>query len=152
MAGIGAVIAALGIIGVIYGLFMRAKVGRVSGAPFVKTGDAAANASMAGPKGAISVEGNVECPQPLVAPCSGIPCLHYERTVTGHWKDGEESKSKEYLREKRAADFALNDGSGPVRVRAEEGGDFEPSEKTFDETKKEGFFADLKNAVGKGEP
>jgi hypothetical protein len=37
-------------------------------------------------------------------------------------------------------------------VAAQEGGDYEPLEKLFEETKKEGFFADLKNAVGKKEP
>jgi hypothetical protein len=152
MAGIGVLITAIGIIALIYGLIMRAKVGRVSGAPFVKTGEATSNPSVAGPKGAVSVEGAVECPQPLLSPCSGTPCLHYELKVVGYWKDGDATKSKDYVHEKRGAAFALNDGSGSVPVRADQGGDFEPLEKTFDETKKEGFFADLKNALGKGQP
>ena len=48
-----------------------------------------------------------------------------------------------------SADFTIDDGSGAVKVDASKGGDFDDVlEKTFDQTKKEGFFADLKNAVG----
>jgi hypothetical protein len=37
-------------------------------------------------------------------------------------------------------------------IDAAGGGDYDDIQKTFDETKKEGFFADLKNAVGTAEP
>jgi hypothetical protein len=150
MAGVGVLLAALGIIGIIYGFIMRAKVGRVAGAPFVKTGQAT-NPGAAAPNGAVSVEGNVECPQPLLSPCTHTPCLYYELKVVGYWKQGETAKSKNYVDEKRGTAFSLNDGSGAISVLAGEGGDFEPMERTFNETKKEGFLADLKSAVGKGE-
>lgn len=38
-----------------------------------------------------------------------------------------------------------------VATTARQGGDFEPYKKTFEETKKEGFLADLKSAVGRNE-
>ena len=71
--------------------------------------------------------------------------------MEGFWKEGETDKSKEYVLEKVAAPFALNDGSGSIMIDASKGGDFD-MKQTFDETKKEGFFADLKNAMGKGAP
>lgn len=153
MGGIGIILVVLGIIGLIWGLMQKFKAGRLSKAPFVKTGDAASKGdSVAGEKGAISVEGNVKCDQPLLSPVTGTPCLYYELKVIGTWKDGDSNQSKDYVDEKQAATFTLDDGTGGVKIVAGKGGDFEPMEKTFDETKKEGFFADLKNAVGKGQP
>ncbi len=153
MGALGALLVVVGIIGLIYGAMQKFKAGRLSKAPFVKTGDASSKgAAVAGEKGAISVEGNVKCDQPLVSPVTGTPCLYYELKVIGTWKEGDSNQSKDYVDEKAAASFTLDDGSGAVKVDAAKGGDFDPLEKTFDETKKEGFFADLKNAVGKGEP
>ncbi|RYE79629.1 MAG: hypothetical protein EOO74_03425, partial [Myxococcales bacterium] len=75
---IGMVAVALGLIGVIWGIFQKIQAGRVLDAPLVKTGDAAARgAQVASPKGALSVEGEVRCGQPLTAPVSGAPCLWY---------------------------------------------------------------------------
>jgi hypothetical protein len=135
MVQIALVLISLGILGVILGIFQKAKAGRVSGAPLVKTGQAAAQgAAAANPKGGISAEGNVVCPQPLISPVTGVPCLYYQLTVTASWKDGDTQKRKELTKEKRAAQFALDDGSGPVWVDAREGGDFEPTQKK-EETK-----------------
>jgi hypothetical protein len=135
LMGIGVLVAALGIIGLVYGLIMRSRAGRVTDAPFVKTGEAAAKGAAAGnAKGAISAEGNVTCPQPLVAPVSGKTCLYYEIKVTAEWKDGDTHKSKELSHEKQAARFAIDDGTGPVWIDAAKGGDFEPEEKK-EETK-----------------
>jgi hypothetical protein len=135
LVGIGLLLAAIGIIGLVYAVIMRMRAARVSDAPFVKTGEAAAKGmAAANPKGAISAEGNVSCPQPLVAPMSGKTCLFYEIKVTAEWKDGDTNKTKEISKEKRAAQFSIDDGSGPVWVDAKEGGDFEPSE-TKSETK-----------------
>jgi hypothetical protein len=83
---------------------------------------------------------------------TGTECLYYELKVVGKWKEGDSEKSKDYVDEKSAAQFTVDDGSGSIRIDASKGGDFDCMEKTFDETKKEGFFADLKGAVGKGEP
>jgi len=153
MAFVAIIATTLGLIFVIYGLFQRYKAGRLLKAPFASTGDVASRGSaVADPKGAVSVQGEVKCAAPLIAPASGTPCLYYELKVVGKWKDGDSTQSKDYVDEKRCAEFTLDDGSGAVRIDASEGGDFEPFEKTFEQTKKEGFFADLKNAVGKKEP
>ncbi len=150
MGAIAAILIAGAIIAFIIGGFLKYKGGRISKAPFVPTGQAT-DPSKADPKGTLSVEGNVECPQPLVSPASGTPCLYYELKVVGTWKQGDSTKSKDYVVEKVAAPFTLNDGSGAIPIDASQGGDFD-LKKTFDETKSEGFFADLKNAVGTPEP
>ncbi len=152
MAQAAAVLIGLGIIALIVGAFYKYKSARLASAPLVSTGDASRNgAGVAGAKGAISVQGNVLLQQPLVAPCSGKQCLYFEVEVMGHWKEGDSNKSKSYAKEKRAAQFALDDGSGAVPILAEKGGDFD-MEQSFSETKKEGFFDDLKAIVGKGQP
>ncbi|MFK7984943.1 MAG: GIDE domain-containing protein [Sandaracinaceae bacterium] len=138
------------IVALIVGGFLKYKGGRLSKAPFVPTGQAG-NAANADPKGTISTQGTVECPQPLISPVTGTPCLYYKLEVIGHWKAGDTSKKKTYVEDKQGAAFSLNDGSGSVPVDVREGGDLD-LQKTFDETKKEGFFADIKSAVGKGEP
>lgn len=152
--GIAAVLLTVGgIIALIWGGMQKFKAGRLAKAPFVKTGDAATKGeSVAGEKGAISVEGQVKTQELLTSPVTGTECLYYELKVVGKWKDGDSEKSKDYVDEKSAAAFALDDGTGAVRIAADQGGDFDCLEKTFEETKKEGMFADLKSAVGKGEP
>jgi hypothetical protein len=130
LLGVGILLILLGLIGLAYGLVMRSRAGRVADAPFVKTGEAAAKGmAAANPKGAISVEGNVTCPQPLVAPVSGKTCLFYEIKVTASWKDGDTTKTKELTHEKQAAQFGVDDGTGPVWIDARAGGDFEPKEE-----------------------
>jgi hypothetical protein len=152
MAAVAAIILVAGIIALIFGGLQRFKSGRLASAPFVKSHEAATRGSaVAGQRGAISVEGNVVCNQPLISPVTGTPCLYYKVKVTGSWKEGDTTKSKDYYEEAQAAGFQVDDGSGPVIVDARKGGDLE-LEKKFDETKKEGFFADLKNAVGVKEP
>jgi hypothetical protein len=152
MAAVAAIILVAGIIALIFGGLQRFKSGRLASAPFVKSQDAAVRGSaVAGPRGAISVEGSVVCNQPLISPVTGTPCLYYKVKVTGSWKEGDSTKSKDYYEDAQAAGFQVDDGSGPVIVDARKGGDLD-LEKKFDETKKEGFFADIKNAVGMKEP
>jgi len=77
MAGLAALLVAAAIIAFIVGLFMKSKAGRLAAAPLVKSHDAANRGdSVAGPKGAISVEGAVQCDRPLVSPVTGTPCLY----------------------------------------------------------------------------
>jgi hypothetical protein len=152
--GIAAVLLTVaGIVALIWGAMQKFKAGRLAKAPFVKTGDAARQGEkVAGEKGAISVEGKVNAKSLLTSPVTKTQCLYYELEVVGKWKEGDSEKSKDYVKEKHAAPFALDDGTGAIRIEASEGGDFDCIEKTFEETKKEGFFADLKSAVGKGQP
>lgn len=127
MTPIGFVLVAIGIIALIIGILQRMKAGRVTDAPLVSTGDAAARGQqLAGPKGQISAQGGVMCQQPVFAPVSGTPCLFYELKVTAEWKDGDTTKTKEIEHQKVAAQLCINDGSGPVWVDLREGGDFEP--------------------------
>jgi E3 Ubiquitin ligase len=129
VAFVGLALIALGIAGIVYGLLMRKRASRVTSAPFVKTGEAAQKGTAAAnAQGAISVEGNVSCTQPLLAPFSGKTCLYYEIKVTAEWKEGDKHKTRDVSQEKRAAQFAVDDGSGPVAVDVREGGDFEPEE------------------------
>src|SRR5262245_62221441 len=96
LTGIGIAIVALGIIGLIWGIMQKMKAGRVADAPLVRTGEAAARGpSVAGPRGAISVEGNVMCQQPLTAPFSGLHCLFYKIKCSARWKDGDSYKTKD---------------------------------------------------------
>jgi hypothetical protein len=126
---IGMVAVALGIIGIIWGIFNHIKAGRVSDAPFVKTGEAAKGAAVASPKGAISVEGTVACPQPLMAPVSGVPCHWFHVRSLVRWKDGETEKTEQLDEQKVGSRFTVDDGSGPVWVDPSQGGDFEPTQK-----------------------
>jgi hypothetical protein len=140
MVGIGMIAVVLGIIGLIYGIMMRMKAGRVTDAPLASTGDVARRGrEVAGPKGQISAQGNVICQQPIIAPFSGQPCLFYKIKCTARWKQGESHKSKVIDETKMAAQFAIDDGSGPIWVDAREGGDFEPSQKKS-ETKGTGIL------------
>jgi hypothetical protein len=143
MGQVGLVLVALGIIGLIYGIMQKLKAGRVADAPLVSTGDAAQKgAAVASPKGAISAQGNVLCQQPLISPVTGTPCLYYMLKVTASWKDGDTQKTKELTKEKRAAQFAIDDGSGPVWIDARDGGDFEPTQKK-EETKGTGLLGGI---------
>ena len=153
MGFVAVILTAGGIVALIWGLVQKFKAGRLAKAPFVKTGEAASKGdAVAGEKGAISVQGAVRAKELLTSPVTGTECLYYELKIVGKWKEGDSEKSKDYVDEKSAAQFMLDDGTGAIRVDASKGGDFDCMEKTFDETKKEGFFADLKSAVGKGQP
>lgn len=142
MAGFAALLVGLGIIIVIYGLIQRAKVGRVS-APVFPTGQLAqGGAAAAGPNGTASAEGVVVCQQALLSPVTGKPCLYYSLKITNSWKDGDKTKEKILREEKVAAQFAVDDGSGPLWVDAKEGGDFEPNDR-FMEKKKTGLIGGI---------
>jgi len=151
MGAIASILIAGGIVALIVGGYLKFKGGRIAKTPFVPTGEAARNPSAADPKGKISVQGAVQCPQPLLSPVTGTPCLYYQLKVVGSWKAGDSTKTKTYIEDKIAAAFQLDDGSGGIPIDASGGGDMD-MQKTFDETQKEGFFADLKSAVGKGQP
>ncbi|MFO0659968.1 MAG: GIDE domain-containing protein [Polyangiaceae bacterium] len=128
---VGMVAVCLGIIGIIWGIFNKIRAGRVVDAPFVKTGEVASKgAAVASPKGAISAEGNVACPQPLIAPVSGVPCLWYSLKCTATWKAGDVTKHEDLDSQKMGTRFTIDDGSGPVVVDTTEGGDFEPTKKS----------------------
>ncbi len=73
---------------------------------------------------------------------TGTACLFYELKCTASWKEGETTRTKEIHKEKKAAPFTIDDGSGPVAVDAREGGDFEPTKK-HEETKGAGLLGSI---------
>lgn len=115
MGTIAAILIAGGVVALLVGGYLKFKGGRIAKTPLVPTGDAAANPGAANAQGLVSVHGRVECPSPLLSPVTGTPCLYYELKVVGSWKEGDAKKSKDYVIERRAAAFHLNDGSGRVR-------------------------------------
>ena len=76
IVGILALVVGLGIGG--FAFWQWRKLTMIGGAPLVKTGQLVGNASE---KGLISVEGAIQTPEPLIAPCSGRSCLYYEIVV-----------------------------------------------------------------------
>jgi hypothetical protein len=127
MGSVAAILVAVGMVALLAAIFLRAKAGRVSKTPFVKTGEAARATS-----GDVSVEGNVVCQSPIVAPFSGASCLYYKLVCTAEWKDGETTKTKQIAEDKVAARFSIDDGSGQVPVDAGQGGSFEPTQTKRD--------------------
>lgn len=145
MGAVAGILICAGIIGIIVGIVYRLRAGRVLDAPLATTGDVVARgAAVAGPKGQISAQGAVQIQQPVYAPMQAIPCLYYELKVTATWKEGDTTKTKEIEHQKVAAQFAINDGSGPVWVDLREGGDFEPLQ-TREQSQETGL---LKGIVG----
>jgi hypothetical protein len=138
MGAIAALIVVIGIVCVIYGFMERAKAQRVTSARLFRTGEVKDQAGGT----AVSAEGNVVCPQPLIAPFSGVPCLYYSIKATAEWKAGDTKKTKELSSTKMAAQFWLDDGSGPVVIDAREGGTFEPTQKKS-ETKGAGLVGGI---------
>jgi hypothetical protein len=146
--GIGGVIFLIGVLVLVVGKIESAKAGDLASAPQVKTGDAAAKGAAIGDKnGLVTVAGTVKCPSPLESPVAGTPCLFYNHTIKANWqetsldsttgKQKTENKSDTVLSESKAAEFSLDDGSGPLPVALKEldGLDLESSpSSTFKDT------------------
>lgn len=127
MIALGMVIVAFGIIGIIYGIFMKMKAGRVAGAPLAPTGGAARGEGAAA-NGAIAAQGTVVVKQPLVSPMTGTPCLYYKIETVASWKVGEQTETKTVDEQKASSQFGIDDGSGILWIDARDGGDFDPED------------------------
>jgi hypothetical protein len=123
MLAIGAILAFVGLLALVGGLFQRVRAGRLANTPFVKSGEV--SPSKAGDKGAISTEGKVVAPQLLTSPVTGTPCLYYDVVVNAQWKVGDSSHTQRVSEEKQATPFGVDDGSGPAWIDANKGGDFD---------------------------
>ena len=140
MHPLGIVMIVLGIVGVVVGFLQWQKMKKILAAPFKKTGEIAANPQVADAKGLISCEGAVQVQQPLVAPCSGKPCLYYEVKVERMWEkqeateDGVKTKkgTSTVTTTEVGSQFYVNDGSGPVGVDGREKVDSELT-KSFEQ-------------------
>ena len=125
MVGIGALLLAIAFIAGIYWFIMARKAGKIRDVPFRKPseiqqqGPASADA-----KGQVSCEGQVQG-QPLVAPCSGQPCLYWEFELVRQWEkystdsNGNRTTSSgntSVNTEKLGTVFTLTDGTGGVAI------------------------------------
>lgn len=141
MVAIGAFALVLGVLALVGGVFSRVRAGRIANTPFASTGDVASKGlAVAGPKGAISTEGRVVAPQLATSPVTGTPCLYYEVAVTASWKVGDSVQSHRVTDEKVAAPFALDDGSGAIRIDASKGGDL-GTKTTFQKKQSRGLMS-----------
>lgn len=141
MVAIGAFALVIGLLALVGGVVSRVRAGRIANTPFASTGDVASKgASVASPKGAISTEGRVVAPQLATSPVTGTPCLYYDVVVTASWKVGDSVQTHRVTDEKVAAPFALDDGSGAIRVDASKGGDL-GTKTTFQKKQSRGLMS-----------
>jgi hypothetical protein len=125
---------------ILAGILNQMKAKKILAAPFRQTGEIARNPQVADARGTVSCEGAVAAAQPLVAPCSGKPCVYYEVELVRHWEktvnteDGQKTEkgTTSISTSKVGSHFQLDDGSGPVGVDARESVDCE-LEKTFEQ-------------------
>jgi hypothetical protein len=126
MQYVGFFLIAVAVIAILFAVFKFMQVKKLSSSTLHKTGELSRNPSIAGPKGDCSAEGNVVVQQPIVAPCSGKPAIYYEITVKRKWEKYENTEdgqkkvtgSDTISTVKQAAQFYVDDGSGPVGVDA----------------------------------
>ncbi len=119
---------ALAIGGLVFGFLQRSKMKKILSAPFKKTGEIASNPQVADAKGTVSCEGAIQVQQPLVAPCSGKPCVYYEIKVERMWEKTvntengtkTEKGTSTVSTTEQGSQFYVNDGSGPVGIDARE--------------------------------
>lgn len=140
MQYLGFLLIALAVVGLVIGVLQRAKMKKILAAPFKKTGEVAQNPQAGDAKGTISTEGAIQVQQPLVAPCSGKPCVYYEIKVERMWEKQvntengvkTEKGTSTVSTTEQGSQFYVNDGSGPVGVDAREKVDTELT-KSFEQ-------------------
>jgi hypothetical protein len=128
MQYLGFFLLALVIGGLIFGLLQRSKMKKILSAPFRKTGEIASNPQAGDAKGTVSTEGAIQLQQPLIAPCSGKPCVYYEIKVERMWEKTvatengtkTEKGTSTVATTEQGTQFHVNDGSGPIAVDARE--------------------------------
>jgi hypothetical protein len=131
----------LAIGGLVFGFLQRAKMKKILAAPFKKTGEIAQNPQAGDAKGLVSCEGAIQVQQPLVAPCSGKPCIYYKIEVERMWEKTERTENGVKTRKgtttvstkEEGAQFWLNDGSGPVPIDAREKVNVDEMQKAFEQ-------------------
>jgi hypothetical protein len=147
MFTVGIVLLVVGGMGWLGYVVNRARSGRLSTTPFVKTGDVATRgAQVASPKGAVSVEGRAACSAPLVSPVTHTPCLYYELNVSVSWKAGDATRTESLEKAAHAAQITVDDGSGPVRVDLSKGAESD-AEKKFKDSKSYGLLSAFKGGA-----
>lgn len=110
------------LVALIIGILQQMKAKKILAAPFKKTGEIAQNPQVADAKGTISCEGAIVTQQPVMAPCSGKPCIYYEIELIRHWEKTVQTENglktekgtTSISTNKVGSQVYLNDGSGPV--------------------------------------
>jgi hypothetical protein len=128
MHPIGIVLIVVGLVGAVFGFLQHVKMKKILAAPFKKTGEIASNPQAGDAKGTVSTEGAIQVQQPLVAPCSGKPCIYYEIKVERNWEKQVNTENgvktekgwSTVSTSEQGSQFFVNDGSGPVGVDARE--------------------------------
>ncbi|MFT3764067.1 MAG: GIDE domain-containing protein [Minicystis sp.] len=122
MQYLGFFLVAVALVALIVGILQQMKAKKILAAPFRKTGEIAQNPQVADAKGTVSCEGAMVVQQPLMAPCSGKPCIYYEVELIRSWEKtvqtenglktekGTTSISTNHM----GSQIYVNDGSGPV--------------------------------------
>ncbi len=129
MALLGIILVLVAFAAGIFALVQHRRAKKILAAPFHKTGEVATNPSLADAKGVISFEGAAVTDQPIMAPCSGTPCVYYEIEVERLWEKTEytedgskKTKGKTNVKtDKVGSVFGVNDGTGQVSVDARAG-------------------------------
>ena len=140
MQYVGFFLIVVAIVAVIAGVLNQMKAKKILAAPFKKTGEIAQNPQVADALGTVSCEGAIAVQQPLMAPCSGKPCVYYEVELVRHWEKTVQTENglktekgtKSISTHKMGSQFHVNDGSGPVGVDARESVDCD-LDKTFEQ-------------------
>jgi hypothetical protein len=123
---LGIAMLVIGAILALAGVLQKNKAKKILAAPFKKTGEIAANPSVADAKGRVSAEGNMLVQQPLTAPCTNTPCVYYELEIERQWEksvlteNGTKTEKgwSTITTQKNGAAFHIDDGSGPVGIDA----------------------------------
>lgn len=140
MQGFGFILVFVAVVAALVGFLQFRKGKKILAAPFKRTGEIAANPGVADAKGLVSCEGAVEVQQPVLAPCSGTPCVYYEIDVIQEWDKHVKTENGHKVERgttkvatvKNGGIFFLNDGSGPVAIDPRQGLDVE-LDKTFEQ-------------------
>jgi hypothetical protein len=140
MQYVGFFLIVVAIVAVIAGVLNQMKAKKILAAPFKKTGEIAQNPQVADAKGTVSCEGAIAVQQPLMAPCSGKPCVYYEVELVRLWEKTVQTENglktekgtKSISTTKVGSQFHLNDGSGAVGVDTRESVDCD-LDKSFEQ-------------------
>jgi hypothetical protein len=124
MQYLGFFLIVVALVALVIGILQQMKAKKILAAPFKKTGEIAQNPAVADAKGTVSCEGQMVVQQPMMAPCSGKPCVYYEIELVRHWEkyvmteNGQKTEkgTTSISTNKNGSQFYVNDGSGPVGV------------------------------------
>ncbi|APR77269.1 Hypothetical protein A7982_02616 [Minicystis rosea] len=122
MQYLGFFLVVVALVALVVGILQQMKAKKILAAPFKKTGEIAQNPQVADAKGTVSCEGAMVVQQPLMAPCSGKPCVYYEVELIRSWEKTVQTENglktekgtTSISTNHQGSQIYVNDGSGPV--------------------------------------